>query len=49
MSYIVSMYIVEIHEMDIISINKTEQKTKEEYQANGTKTYCGGSEKNCFE
>ena len=47
MSYIaVSMCIVEIHEMDIISTNKT--VTKESKQTK-TKTFVGGSEKNCSE
>ena len=47
MSYIaVSMCIVEIHEMDIISRNKT--VTKESKQTK-TKTFVGGSEKNCSE
>ena len=36
----------EIHEMDIISRNKTITK---ELKQTKTKTFFGGSEKNCFE
>ena len=39
------MCIVEIHEMDITSINKTMTESKQ----TKTKTFCGGSEKSRLE
>ena len=46
MLFIVSMHIVEIHEIDIISINKTIAKESKQTK---TKTFHGGSENNCLE